>query len=157
MFRSPHRLAQLSTQLKVRVPFARISNLTLPTMSHLFEQATPAEVKNGNGLSLITMNTPNGQKIQIMLEELADTYKNIEWSTTLMYDCLRLVLYPSSKPEILTSFQQHFHQRAKERLVSPPQPEWPYPRHRRSHTKSPFPSHGNLRRAPLSPQIRRQG
>lgn len=53
-------------------------------MSHLFEDATPAEVKNGKGLSLITMNTPNGQKVQIMLEELADVYKNVEWTTTLI-------------------------------------------------------------------------
>ena len=59
-------------------------------MSHLFEDATPAEVKNGKGLSLITQSTPNGQKVQIMLEELADVYKNVEWTTTLMSD-------PSSK------------------------------------------------------------
>lgn len=86
MFRPTYRLAQLSTQIKPKFPIARISNLTLPAMSHLFEDATPAEVKNGKGISLITMNTPNGQKVQIMLEELADIYKDVEWSTTLMCD-----------------------------------------------------------------------
>lgn len=36
------------------------------------------------GLHLITMNTPNGQKVQIMLEELHDVY-GTEWTQTLMY------------------------------------------------------------------------
>ena len=62
-------------------------------MSHLFEDATPAEVKNGKGLSLITMSTPNGQKVQIMLEELADLYKDLEWTTTIMY----IALHPCLK------------------------------------------------------------
>lgn len=63
-------------------------------MSHLFEDDTPAEVKNGKAISLITQSTPNGQKVQIMLEELADVYKDIEWTTTLMYNVfLRSIIH----------------------------------------------------------------
>ena len=36
------------------------------------------------GLHLITMSTPNGQKVQIMLEELKDIY-GTEWTTTIMF------------------------------------------------------------------------
>ncbi|KAL8923883.1 MAG: hypothetical protein Q9208_004319 [Pyrenodesmia sp. 3 TL-2023] len=51
-------------------------------MSHnLYEDSTPDEVKNAKGLHLITMNTPNGQKVQIMLEELKDIY-GTEWTKT---------------------------------------------------------------------------
>lgn len=32
------------------------------------------------------MNTPNGQKVQIMLEELKDIY-GTEWTTTIMSVC----------------------------------------------------------------------
>ena len=35
------------------------------------------------GLHLITQSTPNGQKVQIMLEELKEIY-GTEWTTTLM-------------------------------------------------------------------------
>ena len=53
-------------------------------MSHnLYTDETPAEVKNAKGLHLITMNTPNGQAVQILLEELKDTY-GTEWTTTLV-------------------------------------------------------------------------
>lgn len=38
----------------------------------LYIDATPTEVKNAKGLHLITMNTPNGQAVQIFLEELKD-------------------------------------------------------------------------------------
>jgi hypothetical protein len=36
------------------------------------------------GLHLITQSTPNGQKVQILLEELAETY-GTEFTTTVMY------------------------------------------------------------------------
>lgn len=36
------------------------------------------------GLHLLTQSTPNGQKLQIMLEELADAY-GTQWTTTLMF------------------------------------------------------------------------
>lgn len=52
-------------------------------MSHLYIDETPAEVKDAKGLHLLTMNTPNGQAVQIFLEELKDLY-GISWSTTLI-------------------------------------------------------------------------
>lgn len=54
------------------------------TMSDkLYISETPDEVKNAKGLHLITMNTPNGQAVQIMLEELADSY-GTTWTQTLI-------------------------------------------------------------------------
>ena len=50
---------------------------------HLYTDETPADVKNAKGLHLLTMNTPNGQAVQIYLEELKDLY-GIEWTTTLI-------------------------------------------------------------------------
>jgi len=52
-------------------------------MSHLYTDETPAEVKNAKGIHLLTMSTPNGQAVQIYLEELKDVY-GIEWTTTLI-------------------------------------------------------------------------
>lgn len=53
-------------------------------MSHtLYTDETLAEVKNAKGLHLLTMNTPNGQAVQIMLEELKYVY-GIEWTTSLI-------------------------------------------------------------------------
>lgn len=52
-------------------------------MSHLYTDETPAEVKDAKGLALITMNTPNGQAVQIFLEELKDAY-GLDWTTTLV-------------------------------------------------------------------------
>ncbi|KAH8197596.1 hypothetical protein TruAng_008228 [Truncatella angustata] len=49
----------------------------------LYISETPDEVKNAKGLHLLTMNTPNGQAVQIFLEELAQEYKT-EWTTTLI-------------------------------------------------------------------------
>jgi len=51
--------------------------------NQLYGDDTPAEVKNAKGLHLITQSTPNGQKVQILLEELADVY-GTEWTTTLI-------------------------------------------------------------------------
>jgi glutathione S-transferase len=39
------------------------------------------------------MNTPNGQKVQIMLEELHEVY-GTEWTTTLMYGFT--ILFPNA-------------------------------------------------------------
>lgn len=44
---------------------------------------TPKEVKEAKGLHLITQSTPNGQAVQIMLEELADAY-GTKWTQTLI-------------------------------------------------------------------------
>ncbi|OJJ42496.1 hypothetical protein ASPZODRAFT_20462 [Penicilliopsis zonata CBS 506.65] len=48
-----------------------------------YHEETPADVKNATDLHLITENTPNGQKVQILLEELADAY-GLQWTTTLL-------------------------------------------------------------------------
>jgi len=40
----------------------------------LYISSTPKEVSSAKGLHLITQSTPNGQAVQIMLEELAETY-----------------------------------------------------------------------------------
>ncbi|CAF9925277.1 hypothetical protein IMSHALPRED_006431 [Imshaugia aleurites] len=66
-------------------------------MSHLFEADTPNEVKNAKGLHLVTMSTPNGQKVQIMLEELHDVY-GTEWTQTLMHVPVPPVLPLDTKP-----------------------------------------------------------
>ena len=50
----------------------------------LYGPDTPDDVKSAKGLHLITQSTPNGQKVQIMLEELALAYPGTEWSTTLI-------------------------------------------------------------------------
>lgn len=52
-------------------------------MAQLYTNETPAEVKDAKGLHLLTMSTPNGQAVQILLEELKDVYKT-EWTTTLV-------------------------------------------------------------------------
>ncbi|RDW60567.1 putative glutathione s-transferase protein [Coleophoma cylindrospora] len=52
-------------------------------MQSIFHPETPADVKNATGLHLVTENTPNGQKVQILLEELADAY-GTKWTTTLI-------------------------------------------------------------------------
>jgi len=49
----------------------------------LYIDETPSEVKNAKGMHLLTMNTPNGQAVQILLEELKDAY-GTEWTTTLI-------------------------------------------------------------------------
>lgn len=52
-------------------------------MSYLYGDDTPADVKNAKGLHLVTQSTPNGQKVQIFLEELALVY-GTTWTTTLI-------------------------------------------------------------------------
>ncbi|TGO88386.1 hypothetical protein BPOR_0165g00080 [Botrytis porri] len=42
--------------------------------SNFYLEGTPDEVKNAKGLHLVTMSTPNGKKVQIMLEELKAAY-----------------------------------------------------------------------------------
>ena len=44
---------------------------------------TPEDVKNAKGLHLVTQNTPNGQAVQIFLEELAKEY-DTTWTTTVI-------------------------------------------------------------------------
>jgi glutathione S-transferase len=52
-------------------------------MAHLYGNDTPDNVKNAKDLHLVTQSTPNGQKVQILLEELALKY-GTTWSTTLI-------------------------------------------------------------------------
>ncbi|KAM0721666.1 hypothetical protein Q7P37_002591 [Cladosporium fusiforme] len=49
----------------------------------IYISETPSEVKDAKGLHLLTMNTPNGQAVQILLEELKDVY-GTQWTTTLI-------------------------------------------------------------------------
>lgn len=50
----------------------------------LYGPDTPSSVSQAKDLHLITQSTPNGQKVQIMLEELADAY-GTTWSTTTIH------------------------------------------------------------------------
>ncbi len=93
MFRSARRLALLSSHLKAPIFSVKSRGIAiLPEtfitskhdMAHLFDGETPDEVKNAKGLHLVTMSTPNGQKVQIMLEELHDVY-GTEWTYSLLY------------------------------------------------------------------------
>ncbi|KAF2863497.1 glutathione S-transferase [Piedraia hortae CBS 480.64] len=52
-------------------------------MAPLYTDDTPKDVKDAKGLHLITMNTPNGQAVQIMLEELKAVY-GTEFTTTVI-------------------------------------------------------------------------
>ncbi|KAH7084863.1 glutathione S-transferase [Paraphoma chrysanthemicola] len=53
-------------------------------MAHnLYTEETPGEIKNARGLHLITQNTPNGQAVQIFLEELKAAY-GTEWTTSII-------------------------------------------------------------------------
>ncbi|KFY70129.1 hypothetical protein V499_09431 [Pseudogymnoascus sp. VKM F-103] len=49
----------------------------------IYIDETPADVKNAKGLHLVTQSTPNGQKVQILLEELKDKY-GLQFTTTVI-------------------------------------------------------------------------
>jgi glutathione S-transferase len=49
----------------------------------LFIPSTPQSIKSATGLHLLTYNTPNGQKAQVLLEELHAVY-NTTWTTTII-------------------------------------------------------------------------
>ncbi|RAK92287.1 glutathione S-transferase [Aspergillus costaricaensis CBS 115574] len=48
-----------------------------------FTPTTPPRIKNTKGLHLLTTSTPNGKKVQILLEELSAKY-GLQWTTTLI-------------------------------------------------------------------------
>ncbi|PQE24044.1 glutathione S-transferase protein [Rutstroemia sp. NJR-2017a BVV2] len=52
-------------------------------MVEIYTADTPAAVKNATGLHLITESTPNGKKVQILLEEFKAAY-GTEWTTSLI-------------------------------------------------------------------------
>lgn len=64
MFRSVQRAAQLSSHFKVKTPIDKVSNLSVfsntTNMSHLFEEATPAEVKNAKVRTFASAITRKG-------------------------------------------------------------------------------------------------
>jgi len=69
-------------------PFRRPIHSTSASMATFFADKlygsdTPDDVKNAKGLHLITQSTPNGQKVQIMLEELKEIY-GTSWTTTVI-------------------------------------------------------------------------
>ncbi|CAK7214724.1 hypothetical protein SEUCBS140593_002287 [Sporothrix eucalyptigena] len=54
-----------------------------PQRPSIYADDTPPRIRDAKGLHLITQSTPNGQKVQILLEELADVY-GVEWTTTVI-------------------------------------------------------------------------
>lgn len=76
-------LAQIIRPKVISRPVS-LSSLLNQNMSHsLYIDETPEEVKNAKGLHLLTFGTPNGQKVQIFLEELKAVY-DINWTTTII-------------------------------------------------------------------------
>jgi len=82
------------------LPKTALQSRAAPMAESLYTSETPEAIKNDKGLHLITQryvdvvhpnqisllrssSTPNGQKVQIMLEELANVY-GTKWSTTLI-------------------------------------------------------------------------
>merc|ERR1711981_727639 len=61
-----------------------LSILEKGKMASLYGDDTPDHIKDSKGLHLITQSTPNGQKVQIMLEELKQAYGDVDWETTLI-------------------------------------------------------------------------
>ena len=88
---SPHATLPQRSCLSILTPSHQHPETTkrLGTMaSHkLYGPDTPDSVKNSKKLHLITQSTPNGQKLQIMLEELALKYGklfvSLEWHRSL--------------------------------------------------------------------------
>lgn len=81
----PSRIASASSRQPQIPQIPQIQQIRRNTSmaDKLYIAETPDEVKNAKGLHLITMNTPNGQAVQIMLEELADAY-GTQWTTTMI-------------------------------------------------------------------------
>lgn len=73
----------LSSSFATAPHFLHVQKTYPLNMSYLYGDDTPADVKNAKGLHLVTQSTPNGQKVQIFLEELAEVY-GIDWTTTLI-------------------------------------------------------------------------
>lgn len=64
-------------------PTRHLSILPSTMADKIYISDTPDEVSGAKGLHLLTMSTPNGQAVQILLEELADAY-GTQWTTTLI-------------------------------------------------------------------------
>jgi len=78
----------------------------------LYISSTPKEVSEAKGLHLITQNTPNGQAVQLMLEELAlaygtqFTYSVINIGTNIQKDEWFLRLDPNGRIPVLIDNNQ---------------------------------------------------
>lgn len=67
--RLPQRLIRRPLSQSSRQNIAFIPTpLNSMASTGLFEDATPSIIKDSKGLHLLTMNTPNGQKVQILNE-----------------------------------------------------------------------------------------
>ncbi|KAK6343170.1 hypothetical protein TWF718_008543 [Orbilia javanica] len=76
----------LSSSINRLRPFwVQSRSLTVvPKMSsNLYTDETPEAIKSSKGLHLITQSTPNGQKVQILLEELKAVY-GTKWGTSII-------------------------------------------------------------------------
>jgi glutathione S-transferase len=66
------RIQSLSRQLR---PISQtLTFTTMATPKTFYTADTPDSVKNAKGIHLLTVSTPNGQKTQILLEELKTSY-----------------------------------------------------------------------------------
>lgn len=123
MNRTVQRTSQLLSHFKTQTRYTRGFSASA-NMSHLYGDDTPDSVKNSKvlrlrrmsrelraniakGLHLVTQSTPNGQKVQIMLEELADAYDSaVSWDTTKMYGSSTSILLVDA-PSLLAHQQHH--------------------------------------------------
>lgn len=103
---------------------------------------TDTYLKNAKGIHLITMNTPNGQAVQILLEELKDAY-GTEWTTTLV----DIMTNEQKKEWFLRLDPNGTAQSPPAKLTSLLTSHRPYPSPRRQHSEPSIPSHGDLSRA----------
>ena len=83
-----------------------LTTTTVKMAPQLYTDETPAEVKNAKGLHLLTMNTPNGQAVQIFLEELKDAGYDVDWTTTLI-DIMTNDQKKVRKSSLLAPFVRH--------------------------------------------------
>ena len=113
------------------------------SMSKVFNpNNTDAYSKNAKGIHLITMNTPNGQAVQILLEELKDAY-GTEWTTTLV----DIMTNEQKKEWFLRLDPNGIFSTASRNQYVFLTPHRPYPSPRRQHPEPSIPSHGDLSRA----------
>lgn len=127
------------------------SDNTKVNMAHqLYTDETPGEVKNAKGLHLITQNTPNGQAVQIFLEELKDAY-GTEWTTSVIDISTNiqkadwfLRLDPNGSPAVSTHVNTLLNKSRS------------HPSPRRQHTIATIHGPRNLSRALLPTKVRRQ-
>jgi glutathione S-transferase len=92
---SPHLSSPFSKLVTLRsrlVKVQRIQQLqahfrsySSSAMASFYTSETPDVVKNAKGIHLMTANTPNGQKVQILLEELA-----LKYGTTWTFNTINL-------------------------------------------------------------------